>query len=237
MTASLLAGIAVLIFAAGRPASIGGRRPVPGVVRFRRAPGGADLVRATVARFRTDSRIDPAAIARWVDDLARHLRHGATLHDALTTVVPEGSALAAASRPLRHALARGATVGAACDAWQQRLDADDMPRRELLRTLASVVAVSARLGGPTADPLDRVGVVMRQHASEDLERSAQSAQARISARVLTLLPIATLTLIATTDPEARSVITEPSGAVVVAVGMALNLAGAVWMRRITRVLA
>ena len=234
MIAGLLAGAIIVVLGAGRFSPIGSHRPVhPETPRRRRVDVG-DSVTVVIARLRRKKSLDPLAIARWVDDLARHLRHGSTLRNALTTVVPDVPALAIATDPVRHALARGATLGAACDEWQTRIDAARTPWGELLRTVASVIAVSGTLGGSAAAPLDRVAAVMRQHASEDLERSAQSAQARISARVLTLLPFAVLALMGVSDAAVRAVITEPAGVAVVASGAILNVLGAAWMRQITR---
>lgn len=177
-------------------------------------------------------RIDPAAVAAWVDDLARSLRHGSTLHHAVVSVLPADAVVANASADLRHRLSRGASVSAASDAWHARLAADSTRRIELLATTASVISVCAMLGGPAAAPLDRLAVAMRQRASDDLERSVQSAQARISARVLTVLPVAVLVLLIATDDDVRSVIAHPTGGAVVALGIAFNIVGAIWMSRI-----
>jgi tight adherence protein B len=77
-------------------------------------------------------------------------------------------------------------------------------------------------------------VTMRQHVSDDLERGAQSAQATLSARVLTFVPVAVLALLLATDADVRTVIAGPTGATVISVGLALDAAGALWMRRIIR---
>lgn len=103
---------------------------------------------------------------------------------------------------------------------------------ELLATMSAVLAATASLGGATAAPLDRFAVTMRQRASDDLERSAQSAQAKMSAKVLTSVPVAVLILLLLTDADVRSVLTSAAGGAVVAIGLGLNAAGAVWMRRI-----
>jgi Flp pilus assembly protein TadB len=199
------------------------------------APGGFSITRKLherLARFRTAKQIEPSAIAHWADDLARHLRSGATLHDSLTSVIPSDAALTTATSDLRHSLDRGATVAAASESWHARLGEEVGGRVELLLTVASVLSVSATLGGPAAAPFDRLAVAMRQHASDGLERAAQSAQANISARVLTLLPISVLALLITTDADVRSLITTPLGATVISLGLTLNLIGAFWMRHI-----
>jgi Flp pilus assembly protein TadB len=234
MIAAVLAGCVVLTIAATPTSLLGRRRPThettDDLFRVRVGPVVAQRASAALARFRRAERIEPSAIASWADDLARNLRRGATLHDSLTSVIPQNAALATATSDLRHSLSRGATVTAAGDEWHERLAGATGARGgELLLTVASVMSVSAALGGPTAAPLDRVAVAMRQHASDDLDRAAQSAQAHTSARVLTLLPMSVLALLILTDADVRSIITEPFGAAMVTTGFVLNMIGGVWM--------
>jgi tight adherence protein B len=60
----------------------------------------------------------------------------------------------------------------------------------------------------------------------------QSAQARLSATVLTWLPIAVLGVMLATSPAVRRVVVSPLGATIVTVGTTINLLGWWWMRRI-----
>jgi Flp pilus assembly protein TadB len=179
--------------------------------------------------------VSPGALATWADDLARTLRHGSTLRGALTTVPPANTALITHTEPLRHWLGRGATVIDACDEWSDHLAHTlqrPTDRSDLLTTLSAVLAATAALGGTASAPLDRFAVTMRQRASDDLERSAHSAQAQMSARVLTIVPLAVLALLLITDDGVRTIITSPTGAIVVLIGLTLNATGAWWMRRI-----
>lgn len=199
---------------------------------------------ARPTRRRTPRSVQPAMLAAWSDDLARTLRHGATLHAALVQTLPTDPVIERRSRSLRHWLDRGATVADACDEWfidlvgdterraSQRVRRSD--RSELLATMAAVLAAVATLGGTAAGPLDRFAVAMRQRASDDLERAAQSAQAKMSARVLTCVPLAVLVLLVLTDADVRGVITSATGGFVVALGLLLNTTGAIWMQRIAR---
>ena len=90
----------------------------------------------------------------------------------------------------------------------------------------------ARFGGPAATPLERAAATLRARDAIAAEQQAQCAQARLSARVLTLVPLALLVLLAITDHKVRSVITSPAGFAVVLLGGLLNATGALWMRRI-----
>lgn len=224
-----------------------------GVRSARRLPGFAAATPTVVAISRRRANpwrrpchaVRPSAVAAWADDLARVLRRGSTLHAALTHTVPNDAVVEQRSSSLRHWLGRGATVADACEEWADEL-ADDChggsgrrtgssDRVELLATMSAVLAAAASLGGSAAAPLDRFAVTMRQRASDDLERTAQSAQARMSAKVLTSVPIAVLALLLLTDDDVRAVIASPAGATVVSLGLIVNVVGALWMRRIAGV--
>lgn len=190
---------------------------------------------------RSPSIVRPASLATWADELARTLRYGSTLQAALAHEVPADPVIADATALLRHWLGRGATVAQACDEWSDelaaRLESPGRSRRsgeriDLLTTLAAVLAAAAELGGSAAAPLDRFAVTMRQRTSDDLERAAQSGQAKMSAKVLTGVPLAVLILLVTTDADVRASIMSPRGALVLVIGLGLNAAGALWMRQI-----
>ncbi|MFK7917936.1 MAG: type II secretion system F family protein [Ilumatobacter sp.] len=188
--------------------------------------------RVSLPRRQMPPVVTPLALANWCDDLARSLRHGATLRASLIEVQPQDPAIRDHTGALRHWLDRGASVPEACDEWFDDVAASSANRTELLAALASVLAATALLGGNSAAPLDRFAATMRQRASDDLERGSQSAQAALSAKVLTLVPLAILALLLATDAEVRDVVTGTAGAATVALGLMLNLLGAAWMRRI-----
>lgn len=181
---------------------------------------------------RPSSTITPAGLGEWADELARGLRHGMTLRAALLTVLPVDDALRSCSEPVRHRLERGAGVADACDGWADEVNAADVGDGSPLIAFAATVGAAAHLGGPVSTPLERFAVVMRQRVSDERERTAQSAQARMSARVLTMVPLAVLVLLFVTDADVRMVVAEPAGATVVGLGLALNALGGWWMRRI-----
>ncbi len=187
---------------------------------------------AAVRNGRGRERATPDAIAAWCDDLARQLRHGATLRSALTTTIPTDAPLERSTRPLRRRLDRGASVLEACDGWASELDAGGAREADMLIAFATVAGAAALAGGGAAAPLHRFASSMRQRAADEHERRAHSAQARMSARVMTIIPLALLALLFATDDDVRSVIVQPGGAIVVTIGMALNVLGAWWMHRI-----
>lgn len=213
--------------------TIAGHRPT------RRAPASIPTseqrrrpVARPVWRTRRCHGVEPAAVAEWCDELSRALRHGSTLRSVIEATVPDDHAVAHHTTLLRHRLGRGASVRDACDQWSCGLEQTSTPGTDTLQTLAAVLSTSASMGGNAAEPIDRFGVSMRQRASDQLERSANSAQARMSARVLTIVPLALLAVLIATDGDVRDAVTSTTGLVVVAIGLSLNAVGAWWMRRI-----
>ena len=97
---------------------------------------------------------------------------------------------------------------------------------------ATVLRTCAELGGPAAGPLDRVAAMLRVRAAVADEQAAQSAQARLSARVLTVVPVALLGLLLVTDHRVRVAVATAAGGAAIAAGLGLNLVGWWWMRRI-----
>lgn len=181
---------------------------------------------------RRRSTLEPAEFGRWADEIARNLRHGSTVRAALVDVVPDDHVLRDRTAPLRHRLDRGATVTGAADEWADEVATRAGDGAELIVGFAAVIGATAQLGGSASTPLERFAVTMRQHVSDDLERRAQSAQAMLSARVLTLVPLAMLVILLLTDADVRRVLGQPGGALLVGIGLTLNSVGGWWMRRI-----
>lgn len=174
-------------------------------------------------RWRQRARCGPGEVAQWLDSVAREVRSGANLSAAIDTIEPP-PALSATVAPARRALRRGASLVSALDEV-----AGDDPQIRLSMTVLRALAVH---GGPAAEPIDRAAATLRARAAIDAERVTQSAQARLSALVMTLLPIAMLVLLIGASSSVRRVVTAPLGVVIIALGAALNLVGWWWMRRI-----
>ena len=96
----------------------------------------------------------------------------------------------------------------------------------------TVVRACATAGGSPAEPLDRAASALRARAADAADRSVHSAQARMSAIVMTALPVAMLLLLTLTSPAIRRAALSPLGLTCITVGAVLNLAGWRWMRRV-----
>lgn len=97
-----------------------------------------------------------------------------------------------------------------------------------------VLALCAGQGGNVSESLDRAAATLRERHGVRLERSAHSAQARLSARVLTVVPIAFATWTLATTSTVREFTTTPAGLACVALGVTTNAAGWRLMTRVIR---
>jgi tight adherence protein B len=166
---------------------------------------------------------DARGVASWCDDIVRHVRSGSTLREALT-VVPDDPATARATTPLRLAIDRGLSIP---DAVGRVGDEGSHVRLAL-----GVIVATGRIGGPAAAAIDRTAMALRQRAADLDERSTHAAQARLSTHVMTAVPLLMLGVLIALDAEVRSVVAAPIGAVCIATGLLLNVAGWWWMHRI-----
>lgn len=179
-----------------------------------------------LARLAPPRPIDDESVANWAESLARELRGGASMIAALGRVEAE-PALARRLEPLQLALQRGTALRAATERVTAAGDG-------LGRALA-VIRVSSTAGGGAAIGLDRTAATLRERCAVAAERRAQSAQARLSAQVLTVLPGCAVVVMAGASPTLRATLMGPVGMICLPIGAGLNLMGWLWMRRILRV--
>ena len=163
-----------------------------------------------------------AAVAAWCDDLARELRSGTTLRQALTSVVPDDATTSACTAPLRLGLQRARPI-------DEALTGDVGVHLQLA---FAVIAAATQVGGSAAPAIDRVAATLRQRAADRDERRVQAAQARLSAHVMTAVPIGMLALLVVSDGDVRTTLATPVGGTCVVAGLVLNAIGWLWMRRI-----
>ncbi|MEP7047740.1 MAG: type II secretion system F family protein [Ilumatobacteraceae bacterium] len=161
---------------------------------------------------------DEAAL---LDAIARQVRSGSSLTSAFIEETQ-------ASSPLADIIGRlnaGCSLGDAL-ATVETHDAD-------LAFTVQALAASAHLGGPVAATLDEAAAVLRERAAAGDERRAHGSQARLSARVLTIVPVAFAVWSALASQRTRDVyVTTLAGSMCAACGLALNLIGWRWMKLI-----
>ncbi len=171
-----------------------------------------------------------ASLPELLDEVARSLRSGASLHQALDeAAITVGGPTGASVRRLVSDTARGATLAHALVAWAGR---DVMPE---VTFAATALGLASSSGGQAAQAVDAVAATLRERRAVGREVRAQSVQARLSAVVIALLPVVFTTWCAVSDPRIASFLfaTAPGWACLVG-GAGLLGAGGAWMARIVR---
>jgi tight adherence protein B len=179
--------------------------------------------------LRRPRRLHPSDddIAEWCEQVARGVRAGSSLAHAIEQTGITAPAGASAFQPVVHALSRGRGLADALGVIDGAADP-----ASAIGLVVPVLTACAELGGPAAMPLERVAATLHARSAERAERRTNSAQARLSARVLTTVPLGVLALLALAEPAVRSSLTSTVGVVCIVVGGSFNLAGWYWMRRL-----
>jgi len=160
-----------------------------------------------------------------LDDLARRCASGESLAAAFLAS-PRVTELAPTFDPTMHALQRGATLA---EALQHQPSGPAS-----LALVVHVLQLCARVGGNVSESLDRAAATLRERDAAEQERLAQSAQARLSARVLTWVPLGFAAFTLLTNAQGRAFMFTPFGLVCAGLGVSLNLIGARVMSRVIR---
>lgn len=194
--------------------------------------GAAAALRASRPwlRARRRARRD-AQLPVWLERLATGLRAGLSLPGALAASAPT------TGWPLRGDLERllaltgaGVGLGDALARWRAHPDATPA-----VTLTCAALELGAEAGGSVAQAVDRVAATLRDRLEVQAEVRALATQARASAALLSVAPVGFTAVLATVEPGIASVLlTTPAGWACLAVGLALEAAGAAWMARIVR---
>ena len=90
-----------------------------------------------------------------------------------------------------------------------------------------------RLGGSNATVLEAAAASVRERLAAREEARTAASQARLSARILSVLPIL-VALWMLGDGRSRAALLSPAGLICALAGLTLNLCGWWWMRRLVR---
>jgi tight adherence protein B len=188
----------------------------------------AGPIALVIARGRAQ-RVFLAELPAFVEFVAAQLRSGHTVPSALVAAADRPGPVGGDVRRVQQRLALGATLPDALGRWSGERHS------EPAAAVAGALAVAAETGGAAATALDGLARSLRDALGAQAEAAALSAQARLSAIVVGVAPIAYLVFAAATDPHAAStLVSTPAGRICLALGLGLDALGALWMRRITR---
>lgn len=211
MIAALLVVAAVLVVAIGR-------RPRP-----RRDPAASTTPVPVAAhrgrsRPRARGRPDAGDWARFLDAVASEIRGGSSLRMAATAVLDShGCAGQVVRAPLPF----------------ERLGRTSVDDRDEA-VVAQALSTALQLGGSTAGVVQSGANLLRERAAVRAEARAHSAQARLSARVLTLVPVGFAAWSAVASTTFRRAVFTPAGLASAALGVVTNSIGWWWMRHIVQ---
>ncbi|MGQ0617314.1 MAG: type II secretion system F family protein [Acidimicrobiia bacterium] len=200
---------------------------VLGAVAVVALPAALVATRSSVADDRLDDALGPA-----LESMARSVRSGASLRQAVSESVASGAdpVLAAELGAVVADADRGAGLAAAVDRW-----AHTRPTAAV-RLAGAALCLAAETGGAPGRPLDGVAASLRERSALQRELHALGTQARLSAVVISLAPIGFTVLAAGVDPETGHFLVRSSvGQLCLTAGVALDVLGALWMRRLARV--
>lgn len=205
----------------------GSLAPTLGLLGFVAATVGAPLALRFAGGRHTANLV--AALPGLLDDIAADLRAGGTVSAALDRAADGSGRLAPDLVALRARTSLGLDLGDALDRW-----AAARPHPGFAE-VAGALTVAATTGGRAAAALTGLAGSLRDRLACGAEARALSAQARASAVVVGVAPIAYLVFAAVVDPGSIGILVGTTvGRVCLVVGLALDAVAALWMRRILR---
>jgi tight adherence protein B len=189
----------------------------------------------------------PAAASRWLrlrrrrqllrqlpdclDLLAASLRSGLALlpaiqHLARNQPPPAGQELALVIR--RHRL--GTSLDDALEDLQRRIGGTEAA------LFVTAVGVARQLGGNLSDVLARLSQTLRERQAIEGKIASLTAQGRLQAHIVGLLPLALLVVMTRMEPQAMHLMfTTPQGWAALLVLAVLELSGMLLLRRLVRI--
>lgn len=183
-----------------------------------------------LARGRRPARIE-AGLPLALEAMARTLRTGGSLRQAVAEAAASAPpALADDLSVVAGAVAHGAPLAVALERWTETRPSPGV------RLAAAALTLGAETGGAQAKAIDGVARTIRERLGAAAEVKAQATQARVSAAVIALSPLAFGVLSTASDSRTATFLfrTTP-GLVLLSAGLGLDVLGTVWMTRLTRV--
>jgi tight adherence protein B len=182
----------------------------------------------TIVRRRLHDRRD-AQLPDSLERLASALRAGSSPTTAFVSLAHEApEPLGAELRVVAAEVEHGAGMAAAVGAWAAHQGASPA-----VRLAASALSLGVAAGGEVARSMDRVAATLRERRELQAEVHSLATQARASAGVLGMAPLGFTALVSTIEPGmVRFLVTTPIGLLCLAAGLALEVAGILWMARI-----
>jgi tight adherence protein B len=189
----------------------------PRIARRRRSARGAEALESDLA--------DAVVV------MAATMRSGRSLTQAIAQA---GGELNPPLGPALLAVADRSEFGVPFDASLDRL-VQELPSADV-RLVSGVLRIHRRTGGALPGVLDQVAHTLRERRAAAREIRSLTAQARLSAVILGLLPIGFfLFLSATSKNDIAAAYHSATGATAIGVGLCLQVGAYLWIRRLLQV--
>ena len=162
--------------------------------------------------------------------IARSMQAGHAFSSALQIAgqespAPMGSELRAVFSEIQY----GESANEALSRWAERVAGEDV------RVFVIAVRIQSETGGNLAELLHQTAALIRERQKLRGVVSVLSAEGRISAVILTLLPFVLAGLLTALNPEFMAALwTDPLGIRLITLALLLMLAGMLWMWRLVR---
>jgi len=171
-----------------------------------------------------------AAIPGLLRRVADELRSGGTIVTAIDAVASTPGPISASMTRVLGEVHLGGSLIDGLERWAAHAETADA------RVVAGALSIAEELGGPSATALDGLASSFEDRLAVVAEARALSTQARLSAWIVGLAPIAFLGFTALSDATALRVLTTSApGRVCLAVGLLLEALAMAWIRRIVAV--
>jgi Flp pilus assembly protein TadB len=163
-----------------------------------------------------------------LDAVARSARAGSSVLQAIADLDgPEASLSDRVFVEVARRVERGEPLG---DALERAATEHPVPE---VRLAIAALAVGHETGAPPARAVEGVAATLRDRAALDREAVAHASQARASAVVLVVAPVAFSAFTVATDPRVGEFLfRSPGGWICLVLGIGLDGLGALWMRSI-----
>jgi tight adherence protein B len=214
--------------AAGVATVVGcGIAPVAGVIGGMTVFVGGPILLRT-ARHRR-ARAVAAALPDLLDRIGAELRAGGTVATGVAAVAHGDDPLAPDLARVETRVGLGASLPNALQEWARERSVPGVS------AAAGALALTAAVGGRAADALEALASSLRDRLAVVAEARALSAQARYSAWVIGVAPLAYVVASAVIDRRSlHNLLGTAAGRMCAATGIGLEILGALWMKAIVR---
>lgn len=162
-----------------------------------------------------------------LDDVARALRSGASVSQALETAATRQCAAQPLLEPVAQIVRRGGTTVQALERWRTEWPDPGV------RLAVAALSLSVTAGGGPARAVEQVAATVRERLALEAEMRALAAPARTSAAVLVAAPLLFMLLAVGVDPKVGSFLfATPGGWACLAGAVTLDLGGLLWSVRL-----